>query len=211
MDEFLSLMDARGGRKPIWITEFSYYATDDPPRRPFAPAPGSWSEERLLDGERQCADLTLRFFLVMLSRNVQKVFIHSGASGSVNSPSLECALFAQGGSPRKLLPALAVMTRLLGPSPAFAGERRLRQTGHCLAFETGKQSILALWCEDDEPGLEVTLPAGAAAMDVMGRTIGGPHLKLSTSPTYVLGPSGKAKELLSSVSEKQVIPTKPAD
>ena len=32
---------------------------------------------------RQCADYTLRFFADMLSRGVQKIFIHSGASGTV--------------------------------------------------------------------------------------------------------------------------------
>ena len=50
MDELLAAMDAHGGRKPIWMTEFSYYGADDLPRKPFFPGPDSWSEERLLEG-----------------------------------------------------------------------------------------------------------------------------------------------------------------
>jgi hypothetical protein len=48
MDTLLEFMDAHGGRKPVWITEFSYYGTDDFPRRPFFPSPSAWSEPRLL-------------------------------------------------------------------------------------------------------------------------------------------------------------------
>ena len=121
MDDLLARMDAHGGRKPIWITEFSYYGADNLPRRPFFPRASSWSEARLLDSERQCADYTVRFFLVMLSHGVQKIFIHSGASGRVNDPNFECALFDYGGVPRKLFPAMAVLTGLLGPQPACVG------------------------------------------------------------------------------------------
>src|SRR5205085_9215524 len=88
MDALLRRMDAHGGRKPIWMTEFSYYGIDDPPRKPFVPG-GGWSEERLLS-ERDCPEYTVRFLAVMLSRGVEKVFLHSGASGAVNDPNYEC-------------------------------------------------------------------------------------------------------------------------
>ena len=38
MKDLLAVMDAHGGRKPIWMTEFSYYGADNLPRRPFFPA-----------------------------------------------------------------------------------------------------------------------------------------------------------------------------
>ncbi len=35
MKDLVAMMDAHGGRKPIWMTEFSYYGADKLPRRPF--------------------------------------------------------------------------------------------------------------------------------------------------------------------------------
>ena len=201
MKDLVAMMDAHGGRKPIWMTEFSYYGADNLPRRPFFPRADNWAEERLLDSERQCADYTVRFFLVMLSHGVEKLFIHSGASGRVNDPNYECALFDYGSVPRKLFAALAVMTDLLGERPVFAGESQLGDLGHAAAFETGKQSLVALWSEGDEPGLRVAVPAGEGlgVVDVVGRKMAGESLGLSTSPAYLVGPPGKAKELLKSL------------
>jgi len=201
MKDLWAMMDAHGGRKPIWITEFSYYGADNLPRRPFFPRENNWAEERLLDSERQCADYTVRFFLVMLSHGVEKVFIHSGASGRVNDPNYECALFDYGSVPRKLFAALAVMTDLLGARPASVGESQVGDLGHAAAFETGKQSLVALWSEGDEPGPRVVVPAGESlgVVDVVGRKMAGGSLSLSGSPAYLLGPPGKARELLKSL------------
>ena len=201
MDDLLALMDAHGGRKPIWMTEFSYYGADNLPREPFFPRAGSWSEMRLLDSERQCADYTVRFFLVMLSRGVQKVFIHSGASGRVNDPNFECALFDYGGVPRKLFPAMAVLTSLLGPQPRFAGQSTLGDLGHAIAFETAKSAVVALWTEGDAPGARIALPGGEGIvlLDVVGRPISAPIVNRSPSPVYLVGPAGQAKELLAAV------------
>jgi hypothetical protein len=205
MDDLLAFMDARGGTKPLWVTEFSYYGADDLPRRPFIPNPGSWAEERLLESERRCADYTVRFFAVMLARGVEKVFIHSGASGRVNQPDFECALFAYGGAPRKLLPALAVFTDLVGPAPKPAGDRRLGENGWAVAFETGRQSVLVLWSAEEEPasGGSVEVPsADVRRLDAMGRPLPTPAVRLSPSPVYLLGPAGKARELLQSLGAK---------
>ncbi|MCY3020890.1 MAG: endo-1,4-beta-xylanase [Planctomycetota bacterium] len=203
MDAVLALMDASGGRKPIWMTEFSYYGADALPRKPFFPAPNSWSEERLLESEKQCADYTLRFFLTMLSHGVEKIFIHSGASGRVNDPNFECALFDYGGAPRKLFAALAVFTELLGPAPACAGTRKLGADGHAAAFECGKQSVVAVWREDEAATLKVSVPPadGTSWLDAMGRPLASP-VTLGPSPAYLVGPAGKAKELLQAVADR---------
>jgi hypothetical protein len=204
MDDLLAWMDGHGGRKPIWITEFSYCGVDNLPRRPFFPRSG-WSETGLLDSERQCADYTVRFFLVMLSHGVQKIFIHCGISGRVNDPNFECPLLDYGGVPRKLFPAMAVLTGLLGPRPACVGQLPLGELGHAVAFETTKAAVVALWTEGDEPAARVTLVTGenVALLDIVGRKIAGPTVSLSTSPVYVLGPPGKAKELLMAVKIAQ--------
>lgn len=201
MDWLLERMDRGGGRKPIWVTEFSYYGADDLPRKPFLPNPGSWSEERMLDSERQCADYTLRFFLIMLSRNVERIFIHSGASGRVNEPNFECALFADGGAPRKLFAALAVLNDLLGARPRFAGQVNCDKHGYGLAFETGARCVLAFWQTEEQPGLPLRYNGtreGAKWLDAMGRRL--PEApRLSSSPVYLVGEKGRAAEMLSNV------------
>ncbi|MDD4870036.1 MAG: hypothetical protein PHR77_05700 [Kiritimatiellae bacterium] len=201
MDKLLALMETKGGRKPIWMTEFSYYGADDLPRKPFFPSKNNWAEDRLLESERQCADYTIRFYTVMLSRGLQKIFIHSGASSRVNRPNYECALFAEEGAPRKLFPALAVFTDLMGSKPVFAGERRFGDSGYVMAFETGTKSVLVLWKDDVDVRGSVSALAstGVKWMDLMGRSIISMPVKLSTSPVYILGPTGKGKELLQAI------------
>ena len=204
MAELETLMDRHGGRKPIWITEFSYYGADRLPRRPFFRLGNSWSEQRLLESERQCADFTVRYFLIMLAHGAQKVFIHSGASGEVNEPNFECAVFDYGGAPRKLFPALAMLTEVLGPAPSCAGQRRLGESAYAVAFETGQGAVVALWDADEDSRLSVAAPSGAdlAWRDVVGRPVTTRPVALSTSPVYLLAPAGKAAELLKSVQAK---------
>jgi hypothetical protein len=81
------------------------------------------------------------------------------------------------------------------------GEAQVGELGHAAAFETGEQSVVALWSESDERGTRVVIPAGASvsAVDVVGRKMAGDSLDLSGSPAYLLGPPGQARELLSSL------------
>ncbi len=201
MDRLLALMDEAGGRVPVWVTEFAYYGVDDLPREPFAPRRGSWAEARLLESERQCADLTVRYVAVMLSRGARKVFIHSGAGGSAHRTTFECPLFAYGGAPRKILPALAVFVDLLGPEPAFVAERRFGETGWALAFRNRRQSVVLLWSTEADSGTTVAVPPtpGLARLDPMGRPGDVGPVTLSTSPVYLVGPPGKAKAVLDSL------------
>ena len=208
MDQLLALMESHGGRKPIWVTEFSYYGADDLPRRPFFPHAGSWSEQRLLESERQCADLTVRFFAVMLARGVEKIFIHSGSSGEVNAPDFECALLAYGGAPRKALAALAVLTELLGPAPRCEGTRTLGESGHAVAFRTDRHAVVVLWSADEETPGAVTapMPPGVTLLDAMGRSLPPDKADLGASPMYLVGPAGMAKQLLDEVQYQAPAP-----
>lgn len=196
MDTQLALMASKGGRKPIWITEFSYYGTDQLPREPFMPISWNWAENRLLADEKQCADYTIRYFLIMLSHGVERIFIHSGASGSANQPNLECSLLDYGGTPRRLFPAMAVLTSLLGDAPKSAGSRRIGEEGWCAGFETGKQSVVAFWTTSEMPA---TLPGGGEWMDIVGRRLDGPPATLGASPVYRIGKPGEAEGVLAAI------------
>lgn len=198
MDRLLGDMDAHGDRKPIWITEFSYYAEDDPPRRPFIPGDGSWAEPRMLPTERDCAEYTVRFLAIMLSRGVKKVFLHSGTSGTVNMPEPECCLFAGGGAPRKIFPALAVFTELLGPNPRFVGERSLGGEATALAFDTGKRSVVVAWNPGEGPSAAAPV-MGARTVNLMGSSVTADRIPLSSAPVYLVGRAGSAASLLQAV------------
>ncbi len=197
MDNLLSLMDRHGGRKPIWITEFSYYGSDSLPCCPLYANSAGWAT--LLKDERRCAEYTVRFFTIMLARGVEKVFLHAGSSGTANEWTFECCLFEQGGSPRKVLAALALFAELMGPRPAYAGERSFDRVGHCYAFETGKRSVLVLWAENDGVGMPVAIPS-AECIDFMGNRVSAQPTALSPTPTYLVGSSGKAKDLLNQLA-----------
>ena len=166
----------------------------------------------------KCADYTVRFFLVMLAHGVEKVFIHSGASGRINDPNYEVPLFDYGSVPRKLFAAIAVMTSLLGERPASVGELQWGDFGRGVAFETGKRSLVALWSDSDERGPRVDIPDGESliVVDVVGREIPVGSVNLSGSPAYLVGPPGQAKRLLKcsrrvgeSLASGVISPTRP--
>jgi hypothetical protein len=186
-------MDLRGKRKPIWITEFSYYGADNLPREPFIPWANEWAEDRLLGDEKQCADYTIRFLAIMLSQGVKRVFIHSGTDEAVNLPETECCLFDYGGRPRKAAPALAVFCSLFGASPPPVSQSTSPDGFYAMVFETGKHAVAVLWSTGHP--MAMPSPSGARCLDIMGNPIPGPTLRLTESPVYVVAPSGKSKLL----------------
>ncbi len=186
MQALTDAMDAAGKRKPIWMTEFSYYGTDTYPREPFIPDAANWAEERLLKDEKQCADYTIRFFTVMMSFGVEKIFIHSGANGAVNATQFECCLFGPGGAPTKVFPALAVFTDLMGDHAVFTESQRLGNTGYRFTFATKKGPLTVLWDTADHPQSAAQVPADCVCLDLMGRPIRGPTVALGSSPVYLI-------------------------
>ncbi len=70
--------------------------------------------------------------------------------------------------------------------------------GRCHAFETGTAAVLALWSEDEDWSGKVSLPV-TQYRDVAGRLVklaGSSDVKLTSSPIYIVGEKGRAKELL---------------
>jgi hypothetical protein len=206
MDVLLELMDEHGGRKPIWFTEFSYFASDDPPCRPFLESQWSWAT--LLDSERQCAEYIIRFFTIMLAHNVQKVFLHAGTNTGPNEWAFNCCLLGSGGSPRKVFPALAVFTDLMGPAPRFVGGKTFGPTAFCYAFETNGRSVLVYWTTGDDAGHHRKLPQiGLERLDMMGNVVAAVQEVSPASapsetagPFYIVGPPGQAERLLAELA-----------
>jgi len=207
MQTLLRLMDEHGGRKPIWITEFSYFASDDLPCQPFL------KEQRpaaaLLDSERLCAEYIVRFFTIMLAHGAEKLFLHSGTNPGANEWGYECCLMGAGGSPRKTFPALAVFTDLMGPAPRFVAGKTFSQTAFCYAFETGSRCLLVYWATADDADHRYTLPhVGVEHLDIMGNKVPAEREISPASapseyagPLYIVGPPGQAEHLLAMVAQ----------
>jgi hypothetical protein len=195
MDKLQAAMRAHGGSKPVWMTEFSYFGTDDLPRLPFVPVPGLWSEPQL-HSEREVADYTVRYCAIFLGRGGERIFLHSGCTGSANHPGTESCLFADG-AVRKVFPAMSVFTDRMGPSPRFVADRT--QGGFIFAFETGAHATLVLWDPDEKA--TVSIPSGATCEDIMGRRVGGSSVRLTGSPVYLIGRPGDAGRILAACSE----------
>ncbi|MFA6242356.1 MAG: hypothetical protein WC655_15585 [Candidatus Hydrogenedentales bacterium] len=184
-------MKAHGGPKPMWMTEFSYFGTDDLPRQPFRPIPGTFSEPRLLT-EKEVADYIVRYCTIFLGRGGEKIFLHSGCTGSVNKPGTESCMFADG-AVRKVLPAMAVFTELMGASPKYVADKA-NGSNLAFAFETGSQSVLIVW--DPQEKATAHVPENTRCVNLMGQEVKGPELRLTGSPVYILGQSGAAAQLL---------------
>ncbi|NIA14434.1 MAG: hypothetical protein GWP08_10150 [Nitrospiraceae bacterium] len=156
MQRILGVMDANGGRKPIWATELSYWATDDKPWTPWAPPnPGHWSANRQQASEREAADYNVRQSVILLAHGVEKIFWHSGLEGEVNNGSwdLENPLLDPEAIPQKFFAAQAALARLLGPAPEFAAPFQKPGTvsGHSTsgvhgyAFDTQDGAAMVVW------------------------------------------------------------------
>ena len=205
MRRILAVMDERGGRKPIWATECAYYGADDKPWEPwFAPA-NHHGAEHLLSGERTCADYTVRFATILLAHGVEKLFWHEPIEGPVNSGSWDLAnpLLAERGTPRKLYAAHAALANMLGPKPAAVGEvvfpeqlfGEARSRCHGYAFQCGERAVCVVWATEDAPALlEIALPPGAEAFDIVGRRLPRPAA-LGPSPMYIRSNILPAREL----------------
>lgn len=190
-DKLLVAMKAHGGPKPLWMTEFSYFGSDDLPRKPFIPIPGLWSETRLLS-EKDAADYIVRYCTIFLGRGGEKIFLHSGCIGSVNKPGTESCMFADG-AVRKVFPAMAVFTELMGANPSHVVDKT-EGGGLIFGFETGSRAVLVLW--DPEEKATADVPKGAACLDIVGREIKDAQIRLTGSPVYLVGQSGTARQLL---------------
>ena len=194
LDTLRSDMQSYGIVRPIWLTEFSYFGTDDLPRRPFKPVPALWSEARLLS-EREAAELNVRYCTIHLGRGCERIFLHSGSTDAVNRPGTESCLFT-GGSPRKAFAAMAVFTELLGPKPKCVGYR-VEDKGCVFGFETGTQSLLVLWSQNIDRTISV--PSDAECFDLVGAKNSDQQVVLTRTPVYFVCPAGKAAELVKTV------------
>jgi hypothetical protein len=161
-----------------------------------------------LRDERQCADWSIRYDLIMLAHGVEKLFYHQGASGEVNygSANVEFPLLGEQGKPLKLYAAQAIAAGILGPKPVPAGELQKPAkvnarptTGvYGYAFQCGPRAVLAAWCVEGQAAAEPWLlraPEDVEASDLMGNRLPAGPVGLGGSPVYLTSTARPAREL----------------
>lgn len=204
MERILAVMDANGGRKPMWATETSYYGVDDLPWIPWVTPPG-WAAQWLLESERMCSDYSTRFSVIMLAHGVEKIFWHQPLNGTVNNGywNMSNNLLAEESVPRKFYPAQAALANMLGSAPVYAGQMDfpLSTFGsdvnklYGYAFQCAGKAVLVAWSSPvtvDKGPLNLT--PGVDVFDIMGN----PVSQLSafgSSPIYLVSTSQSAAAL----------------
>lgn len=185
-DKLNALMDANGGRKPMWMTEFAYYADDDPD-----PITRGWPN--LLESEYLQACYNTRACAIMLASGVEKVFYHIWPS-TLNQDSGAVLFFEYGSEPRKVAATQAAMAWLLGPRPVFVDRVTLENDdvfGYVFKAPDylqvkGKETCVAMvWSRFDR--LPLSRLAQVEYYDIGGKKVEG-KLQLSEAPMYLRMP-----------------------
>jgi hypothetical protein len=201
MDTLLSYMDRYGGRKPIWITEYSYYAADDKPWSPFVAPLYHNSANLMLEDEKQAADWSVRYNVIKFARGVRKIFYHQAVDGQLNlsSGTLELAMMGEVGQPRKLYPAQAFQAQLFNAD--FRFEAQLADHGNpflqAYAFQCGKKAVVVAWVtEKERESWKLHHPRGVKAYDIMGKPLAeSSNAALGISPVYLVSETLTAKQM----------------
>ncbi|MFA5189835.1 MAG: carbohydrate binding domain-containing protein [Verrucomicrobiia bacterium] len=185
------LMRAHGGPKPIWLTEWGCYADDDPPSVPWLAGDSSMNRCRW-PNERAATEHIVKFTAVTFAHGMRKIFFHAGTCGSINGSDAGGVLFEYGGAPRKMLPGIAALTRLLGV-PDRCVNRIIRDDLRAYVFQSKGHAVAIAWCGEHHRR-PLTLARGVRACDIMGNTLPPNNAALSESPVYLVGATAGAVE-----------------
>jgi hypothetical protein len=184
LDELGTLMQKHGGRKPIWLTEYGYYAEDEPATLPLRHD----GFDRPLPSERVQAEYAVRWAAIMLGGGVDKVFYHAGTCGGIDQDSLEGVFYEYAGAPRKIYAAQAVMARLLAPDCKPAGRLTLGQGVRGYLFSGGGRAVAVVWAPSGVEAQRVALADQRLALwDLMGRPQKDRKFTPGGTPVYILG------------------------
>jgi hypothetical protein len=194
-------MNAHGGPKPFWVTEWGCYADDDPACLPQTTGDETMNRCRWKT-ERAAAEYVIKFAAVAAAHGGQKYFFHAGTCGTINGPDSASVLFAYGGEPRKTFAATAAFARFAGlaehvkqlPVPdlsAFLLRTENSKSKH-------KEAAAIVWNEQDT-ARTLILRTGVTGYDFMGNPLPVGKALLGETPIYLVArtPAAIVKTLTS--------------
>ncbi len=184
LESLNALMDRHGGRKPIWLTEYGYYADDEPWA---APMPHQDFNQPLRD-ERVQAEYAVRWATILFANGVDKIFYHAGTCAGVNGDSLQGVFYEYGGEPHRIYAAQAVMARLLSPTCRFVKRLTLGKGMKGYLFRDGERLVAVVWSVSGAGQKAIRLGDRKLRMlDLMGREQNNRQFNPSATPVYVVG------------------------
>lgn len=182
------MMRAAGKPRPLWMTEIGYYADDEPSSsKQFSMA--------TLESEKLCASYLVRYDVIMLANNVQKIFYHAGGSSRLNDESYEGIFLRYGDAPRKMLTAQSALANALGGAPKFVEKLKAPDGVWSYLFETRDGALLVAWAEEGMSGKLTLNDARLHATDIQGNPLSGKTFNLTEYPIYIHAPAQGSAQL----------------
>jgi hypothetical protein len=181
-----ALMDKHGGRKPLWLTEYGYYADDEPSAVPIANSGFNVP----LESEKLQAEYTVRWTTIMFAGGVQKIFYHAGTCDGLNRDSLQGIFYEYAGQPHKIYAAQAVMAHFFTPTSQFVKRLRLGDGVRACLFRDGDRdrTFAVIWAPAGVKPKPIRLTDESLQLcDVMGRPQPTRQFTPGGTPVYVVG------------------------
>jgi len=182
LEKLNGLMDRHGGRKPIWLTEYGYYADDEPWSIPMSHS----GFNTPLESEVLQAAYAVRWATILFAGGVDKVFYHAGTCDGINHDSLQGIFFEYAGQPHKIYAAQAVMSRLFAPTARFVKRLATGDGVRAYLFRDGECTLAVVWTTGGEPQT-IRAAESLEVWDLMGRPLGSGEIAITGTPVYVLG------------------------
>lgn len=190
-------MEKHGGRKPIWLTEYGYYADDDPWATPI---PNSGFDSPL-PSEQVQSEYAVRWATIMLAGGVEKIFYHAGTCDGINSDSLQGIFYEYAGAPHKIYAAQAVMAHLFTPATKFVKRLALGPGIRGYVFRDDERALAVVWATSDAEPKPIRLADERVAIwDIIGRPQSAREFTPSGTPVYLLA-SGAAEDAFSALEK----------
>jgi hypothetical protein len=179
-----ALMEKHGGRKPIWLTEYGYYADDDPATVP----PEHQGFDKSAGSEKLQAEYAVRWAAIGLAGGIEKIFYHAGTCHALNSDNMQGVFYKYGGQPRRIYAAQAVLAQLLAPTARFVKQLVLGDGAKAYLFRDGDRLVGVVWATARAKSAPIALAGDRLQLwDLMGRPQPERQFTPTGSPVYVQG------------------------
>lgn len=183
LEKLNALMDKHGRRKPIWLTEYGYYADDDPATVPLP----NHGFDKSVGSERLQAEYAVRWATIGLAGGIEKIFYHAGTCHGLNDDNMQGVFFKYGGQPRRIYAAQAVLAQLLTPTARFVKQLALGDGTKTYLFRDGERLVAVAWSTGRARPATVTLTDPRLQLwDLMGRPQPARQFTPAGSPVYVV-------------------------
>jgi hypothetical protein len=183
LEKMNALMDQHGGCKPMWLTEYGYYADDAPWA---VPMPHQGFNRPLRSEALQCAYI-VRWTALCVANGVEKIFYHAGTCDAVNRDSLQGIFYEFGPAPHKVYAAQAVLAHLFPPTSRFVHKLDRGDGTRAYLFQDGKRLVCVVWSHGGARRPLRLADDGLVLWDIMGKPLEARTFTPSEMPVYVIG------------------------